>query len=285
MGPSKRRASARAWAEAVVLARRVLDHDLPKLAASLTYFAVLSLFPALIVVVALLAVIGLSSTSLHALLDAVGDLGARWAVDLVSGVLDSILNAHSSGIVLGLSTLVSLYAASAYVNAFMWASDGIYQVERRRPYWRGLPLRLALAVVLLLLLAAAAAALALVGPFGNWVADLTGIGNGPLHVWTWVKWPILLALGLLMFGLLYRFAPSRPQPALWRLLPGAVAGVTLWLVVSVGFSVYLSHFASYNRVYGTLGAAVAFLVWAWLTNLAVLVGVELNRELELRHGT
>ena len=91
-------------------------------------------------------------------------------------------------------------------------------------------------------------------------------------------------LGLLLFTLLYKFAPSRRQPALWWLLPGAVVGVALWIAASAGFSLYLDHFSSYNRVYGTLGAAVAFLVWAWLLNLALLVGVEVNRDLERRRS-
>jgi len=132
------------------------------------------------------------------------------------------------------------------------------------------------------LLSVTAAAITLVGPFGRWVVDATGIGSGPLHFWTWIKWPLLIVLGLLLFTLLYAFTPSRRQPALWWLLPGAVAGVALWIAASACFSLYLDHFASYNRVYGTLGAAVAFLVWAWIMNLALLVGVEVNREMETR---
>ena len=124
----------------------------------------------------------------------------------------------------------------------------------------------------------------LVGPIGRWVADATGIGTGPLQLWTWIKWPLLIALSLLLFSLLYKFTPSRRQPPLWWLLPGAVAGVALWLVASAGFSFYLDNFASYNRVYGTLGALVAFLVWAWLVNLALLLGVEVNRDVELRRA-
>ena len=103
-----------------------------------------------------------------------------------------------------------------------------------------------------------------------------------MDLWAWIKWPLLIALGLLVFTLLYKFSPSRGQPALWWLVPGAATGVALWIAASAGFSFYLDNFASYNRVYGTLGAAVAFLVWAWLVNLALLVGVEVNRDVELR---
>ncbi len=281
MEPSDRPA-AHLRREAMSLARVVFAHDLPRLAASLTYYTILSLLPALIVVVAMLGLVGISPDALQKLLDDVGRLGAQWAVDVVSGALRGILSAPSSGWALAVGSLLALWVASAYVGAFMWASDGIYGVVERRPFWRELPLRLALALLLLVLLAAAAAVVALVGPFGSWAADVTGIGTGFLHVWSWIKWPILLALGLLMFGLLYRFTPARSQPALWRLLPGAGVGVALWIAASALFSIYLSHFASYDKVYGALGAGVAFLVWAWVMNLALLAGVEVNRAIEGR---
>ncbi len=283
MGSSEGTA-ARVWREVVALVQTVLAHDLPKLAAGLTYFTVLSLLPALIVVVALLGLVGLSSDTVTALLDTLGELGATWAADFVSAALGSVLGSQSSGLVLLISFLTSLWAASAYVGAFMWASDGIYRVEARRPFWKSLPLRVGLALLLLVLLSLTAAVMAFVGPLGRWVLDLSGIGSGPLNLWSWIKWPLLIGLGLLLFAVLYRFTPSRRQPALWRLLPGAVAGVALWVLASVGFSIYLDHFASYNRVYGTLGAGVAFLVWAWVMNLALLVGVEVNREVEERHA-
>ena len=276
---------ARLWRKAVDLAQIVLAHNLPKVAASLTYFTVLSLLPALIVVVALLGIIGLSSDAVHTLLDTLGDAGAPWAAEFISDALDSVVTSQSSGVVLIISLLGSLWAASAYVGAFTWASDTIYGVTRRLPFWKGLPLRVALALLLLALLTVGAAVIALVGPFGEWLVDLTGIGTGPLQLWAWIKWPLLIGLGLLLFTVLYRFTPSRRQPALWKLLPGAAAGVGLWILASAGFSIYLDHFASYNRVYGTLGAGVAFLVWAWIMNLALLVGVELNREIEERRGS
>ena len=208
----------------------VFSHELTQLAAALTYYTVLSLLPALIVVVALLGLVGLSADTVHTLLDTLGELGAPWAAAFVSDVLDSVLTSQNSGIVLVVSLVDALWAASAYVGSFMVASDGIYEVEQRRPFWKSLPLRVGLA------LAAPRAALGYRGrrrpssaPFGRWVADLTGIGTGPLHLWTWIKWPLLIALGLLLFALLYKFTPSRRQPALWWLLPGAAVGVGLWL--------------------------------------------------------
>jgi membrane protein len=166
----------------------------------------------------------------------------------------------------------------------MAASDRIYEIIDRRPFWTGLPLRVGLALLLLVLISVTAAVVALVGPIGAWIAEGTGIGTGPLQLWTWIKWPLLIVLGLLLFTLLYKFTPSRRQPHLWWLAPGAAVGVALWLAGSAGFSFYLDNFASYNRVYGTLATAVVFLVWVWLMNIALLVGVEVNREVELRRN-
>jgi membrane protein len=276
--------AARAWHEVAGLLTTVLAHDLPQLAAALTYYTVLSLLPALIVVVALLGVVGLSPDTVHALLDTLGELGAPWAADFVSDILDSVLQSQNSGVVLVVSLLAALWAASAYVGSFMAASDRIYEITERRPFWTSTPRRVVLALALLVLLSATAAAITLVGPIGRWVTEATSIGSGPLDLWTWIKWPLLLTLGLLLFVLLYKFTPSRHQPKLWWLLPGALVGVGLWILASAGFSFYLDSFGSYNRVYGTLGAAVAFLVWAWLVNLALLVGVEVNRETEKRRA-
>jgi membrane protein len=280
----KRGAAARVWREMLVVVTTVFSHELTQLAAALTYYTVLSLLPALIVVVALLGLVGLSPDTVHSLLDTLGELGAPWAAQFVSDVLDSVLQSQNSGAVLVVSLAGALWAASAYVGSFMTAADRIYETTERRPFWKSLPLRIGLALALLVLLSVTAAAVALVGPFGRWVADATAIGTGPLHLWTWIKWPLLIALGLLLFTLLCKYAPSRRQPPLWWLLPGAAAGVGLWIAASLGFSFYLDNFASYNRVYGTLGAAVAFLVWAWLVNLALLVGVEVNRDLERRRA-
>ncbi len=281
---AKQGMAARVWHEALSLAGTVLAHDLTQLAAALTYYTVLSLLPALIVVVSLLGLVGLSPDSVRSLLDTLGELGAPWAAQLVTDVLDSVLQSQNSGIVLVVGLAAALWAASAYVGSVMVAADRIYEIRRRRPFWKSLPLRVGLALLLLVLLSVTAAAVTLVGPFGRWVTDVSGIGTGPLHLWTWVKWPLLVVLGLLLFTLLYKFTPGRRQPALWWLLPGAAAGVALWIAASAGFSLYLDHFGSYNRVYGTLGAGVAFLVWAWLLNLALLIGVEVNRDVEQRRS-
>jgi membrane protein len=251
----------------------VLALNIPRLASALTYYTVLSLLPALLVVVAILGVVGLSPDTLQGLLDAVGELGAQWAVDFVKSALDGVIASHASTLALVLGALLSLWAASGFVGAFMWAADVIHGTKSMRPIWRDLPVRIPLAVGLMALLALTATALTLIGPVGSAIADATGIGTGPLHLWSWIKWPLLLALGLLMVGLLYRFAPKRPNRRFRALLAGALTCIVLWVIITAVFSYYLTHWASYTRVYGALATGIAFLVWAWVLNIALLAGV------------
>lgn len=259
----------------------VLSHSLPQLSASLTYFTVLSLFPALIVIVALLGAVGLPQSALRTILDGVaGTTDSQWVVDLVSGALASVFQASNTSLFLGLGVLAMIWTASAYVGAFAWACDRLYETEDGRPFWKSIPRRLVLSLLLMVLFAAAVAMVTFIGPLGSRLGDALGLRADRLVPSASLALPLLLAAGWVLLALLFKYAPSRRQPPLWRLLAGAAVTVVLWIVVSTAFSYYLSHFGAYNRVYGTLGALVAFLVWAWLLNLGVLVGVEVNRALE-----
>jgi membrane protein len=266
----------------MAVAGPVLALNVPRLAAALTYYTVLSLLPALLVVVALLGVVGLSPDTLQSLADAAGELGAQWAVDFVTSALDGVIASHSSTLALVVGALLSLWAASGFVGAFMWAADVIHGTRTMRPIWKDLPVRFGLAIGLFTLLALTAAALTMLGPVGSTIADATGIGNGPLHLWTWIKWPLLAGLGLLMVALLFRFAPSRRRRGLLPLLAGAVSTLALWVVVTAVFGYYLTHWASYDRVYGALATLIAFLVWAWVLNIALLSGVLVDDKLGRR---
>lgn len=274
-GPARR-----VWA----LAAPILALNVPRLAAALTYYTVLSLVPALLVVVALLGVAGLPADTLQNLIDAVGELGATWAVQFFTSAVNGIVESHSSTLALVLGALLSLWAASSFVGAFMWTADVINEATTMRPIWKDLPVRIPLALGLLVLLTLTAVALTLVGPVGTAVAEATGIGSGPLHLWSWAKWPLLFALGLLMVGLLFRYAPSRPRKGLLPLLGGAVTTLALWVIITAVFRYYLLHWASYDRVYGALATVIAFLVWAWVLNIALLAGAIVDREIRRRRA-
>ena len=241
-----------------------------RMAAALTYYLVLSIFPALIIAAGLLGAVGLSPQSVDALLDAVAAVGPDWAVGFVQGALSSVLSASGTPVALGVGALLALWTASSYVSAFLWAAQQM-EGRRPRPFLRELPLRLGLALLLLVLLAACAAAIVLAGPFATWLGDLLGLGDAVLAAWSWLKWPLLFGVALLVLLLLFHAAARHGTR--WRSeIAGAAAGVLIMLLASAGFSVYLSHFASYNKVYGALATGIAFLVWAWLVNAAVLLG-------------
>ena len=276
-------AAARAWHEVVAILSAVLAHELTQLAAALTYYTVLSLLPALIVVVSLLGVVGLSPDAVHSLLDTLGELGAPWAAQAVSAVLDSILTSQRSGLVL-VGSLVPLALGGLGVRRLV--HGGLGQDLRDH----------AAAAVLEEPPAArrprAAAAGAALGdggrrrarralrPLGRRTPPASAPGRSTSGRGSSGRCSSCSASCSSRCCTSSRRAGASRRS--WWLLPGAAAGVALWIAASAGFSLYLDHFASYNRVYGTLGAAVAFLVWAWLMNLALLVGVEVNREVESR---
>jgi membrane protein len=281
--------SGRTWwsrtrAAVAAAAGPVKEHDLPRHAAALTYYLVLALFPILIVVTALLGVVGLTPDALRSLLDAVAQLGSPWAVEFVRGVLDSVLANNGTPLLLSVGILMALWTASGYVAAFMWAASGITGERDTRRWFSGLAVRLGLALLLAVLLSLAATVVVLATPFAQWLGDLLGIGDTAVKVWTTVDWPFFFLVAVVVFLLLYRAAPHSRRRRVLHDLIGACCGVAIWLVASAVFSFYLANFGSYDRVYGVLGTAIAFLVWAWILDLTLLGGLEVSVALEASRG-
>jgi membrane protein len=260
--------------------RHVTTDDLPKIAASLTYFLTLSFAPALIVVLALLGLVGVSPSGVVRLLEAVATFGPQWFVQFVDAALQSVLQVHDSVVALVVGIVLALWTASSYVTAFMWAAGNVTGVRDGRGYLAKLPLRLGLALLLLGFLVVAAAVVVLVGPVAAWLGRLLGLGDAAVHAWSVLRYPFLLAVGAVWCAILFYAAPAPRRPRVRHTLAGAGVAVAVMLAASVGFSVYLSRFAAYERVYGVLGAAVASLVWAWLLNIGLLVGFEATASLE-----
>ena len=174
----------------------------------------------------------------------------------------------------------ALWSASGYVAAFMRASNGIYDIDEGRPIWKTLPVRIGLTVTLLVLVAASATAVVLTGGLAEEVGDLIGLGSTAVTVWDVAKWPVLLVVISFMFALLYWAAPNVKQPGFRWISPGGLLAVVVWVIASAAFAFYVSNFGSYNKTYGTLGGVIVFLVWLWISNIAVLLGAEFNGELE-----
>lgn len=247
------------------------------LAAALTYYAVLSVFPALIVLVSLLGLFGQQNAG--ALVGNVVTLAPAEVRDLLTQGLQGVQQFNRPGLVAIVGLVVALWSASGYIAAFIRACNEIYDIEEGRPFYKLTPLRLGLTVLLMVLMAAAAVAVTLTGDLSRIAGEALGLGDTAVTVWNVAKWPVLalIAVGLIM--VLYWAAPNVRQPGVRWLTPGGLLAVVLWLVVSTGFALYVANFGSYNKTYGTLAAVVVFLIWLWLSNMALLFGAELDAEL------
>jgi membrane protein len=257
------------------------EDNLTDWAAALTYYGILSIFPALIVFVSAIGLIGAPVT--EPLLDNIGAFAPSEAKDiLVEAVRGLERSRGGAGLLAIVAIAGALWAASAYVAAFIRAANVVWDVEEGRPVWKTLPLRVGITVVLLVLLAASALIVVFTGPLAERAGDLIGVSDAVVTAWDIAKWPVLVLLVALMVAILYYAAPNVRHPGFRWITPGAILAVALWIVASAAFAVYVANFGSYNKTYGSLGAVIVFLVWLWLTNVAVLLGAELNAELERR---
>jgi membrane protein len=248
-------------------------------AAALTYYSVLALFPALIVLVSVLGLVGESAT--QPLIDNLGSVAPGPAKEIMTNALKNLQGDRgAAGLLFVVGLLAALWSASGYVAAFMRASNSIYDVEEGRPVWKTLPVRVGLTLVLLFLLAITAIAVVLTGGIAQKVGDLIGLGSTAVDVWNVAKWPVLLLVVSFMFAMLYWAAPNVKHPGFRWISPGGVLAVIAWLIASGAFALYVANFGSYNKTYGALGGVVVFLVWLWISNIVILLGAEFNAELE-----
>ena len=255
------------------------DDNLTDWAAALTYYGVLSIFPALIVLVSVLGLIGTSAT--QPLLDNLGSVAPGPAKDIFTDAIKNLQgNSGASGVFFVIGLLGAIWAASGYVSAFMRASNAIYDIEEGRPIWKTLPVRVGLTVLLMVLTAISAVAVTLSGGLANEVGGLVGVGDTAVQVWNIAKWPVLILFVSFMFAVLYWAAPNVKQAGFKWISPGSVLAVIGWIIASVAFAFYVANFGSYNKTYGALAGPVIFLVWLWISNIMILLGAEFNAELE-----
>ncbi|MFD3872669.1 YihY/virulence factor BrkB family protein [Streptomyces sp. NPDC058623] len=254
------------------------EDELADRAAALTYYGVLALFPALLVLVSLLGVAGESTT--QQVLDNVQQLAPGSVNDVLSDAVTQLQGRSGIGSLMAVVGLVvALWSASGYIAAFIRASNAVYDVPEGRPVWKVLPLRLALTVTLMLLACAAALIVVFTGGLARRAGSALGIGDTALTVWSIAKWPVLVLLVTIMIALLYWAAPNAKGRGFRWVTPGSFLALAIWMLASVGFAFYVANFASYNKTYGTVAGVIVFLVWLWITNLAVLLGLEFDAEL------
>ncbi len=266
-----------------VLRRVVREYrrdNLSDWAAALTYYAMLSIFPGLLVLVSGLRLI--SRSAVHTVVDNLTQVGPNTARQVVQNAVNQILDSPQStaGILAIVSLVGALWSASGYVAAFMRAANAIYDVPEGRPIWKKLPVRLGVTIVTGVLLSISAFAIVLTGRLSEQVGKLLGVGGAAVTAWNIAKWPVLVLIVSLVFAILYWASPNARQGGFRWVSPGGVVAVVIWLVGSAGFGLYVANFSSYNKTYGALATIIIFLVWLYLTNTAVLLGAELNAELE-----
>jgi membrane protein len=261
--------------------REFRDDNLTDWAAALTYYSILSLFPALIALVSITALVGQHPETTNSLLEIIDDIGPSSAVDTFKGPIETVMsNKSGAGIALIIGLVAALWSASSYVGAFMRASNQIYEVEEGRRFWKLRPIQMLVTLVMVLMLAVVAIAIVATGPLADAIGNQIGLGGAALTAWDIAKWPVLLAVVMLMFAILYYAAPNVRHPGFRWVTPGGVLAVVLWIVASAAFAFYVANFASYNKTYGSLAGVIVFLVWLWISNVAVLLGAEFDAELE-----
>jgi len=248
-------------------------------AAALTYYGVLSIFPALLALVSILGLIGKSAT--QPLINNLSSVASGPAKQIITSALQNLQSGRGgAGALFIVSLAAALWAASGYVAAFMQGSNVIYDVGEGRPIWKTMPTRLVTTLVLLLLLAVAAVGVTFTGGLATQAGKLLGVGSSAVTIWDIAKWPVILAIVLTMLSILYWASPNVKHPRFRWVSAGGILGVVVWLLASAAFALYVANFASYNKTYGAFGGVIVFLVWLWISNIAILLGAEFNAELE-----
>ena len=277
------------WATIKRTATEFQEDNLSDWAAALTYYGLLSLFPALIAMVSLIGIFGDPKSTTSSLTDIITEIGPSSAAETFKGPIESITKSSgTAGIALVLGIAVALWSASGYTGAFMRASNIIYETPEGRPFWKLRPLQILVTLLMIVMMTLLAVSLVLTGPVVSAVAEPLGIGSTAVDVWNIAKWPVMVLVFLLMLAILYYASPNVKLRGFKWVTPGSLVAIVVWILASALFGFYVSNFGSYDKTYGTLGGMIALLVWFWISNLAILFGHQLNaereRSLEIEEG-
>lgn len=271
---------ARSWGS--VLKRTVKEFrkdNLTDWAASLTYYGVLALFPALIALISIVGLLGQSTVnSLKSNIQAIPAAGQAKHI-IINAINDISSHRGAAGVAFVLGLALALWSASGYVGAFMRASNAIYEIPEGRAFYRLRPLQMGVTLVMLLLIALSAAAIVVTGPVAQKVGEAVGLGSTATTIFDIVKWPIILLVVSFIISLLYFASPNVKHPGFKWITPGGVLAVLIWIAASAAFALYVKFFPN-NKTYGSFGGVIVFLMWLWISNIALLLGQELNAELE-----
>lgn len=267
-----------AWGKVLSGSLREFKKDeLTDRAAALTYYGILALFPALLALVSLLGITGKSTTD--KLLDNLKELAPGPARDVLTRAVEQLQgNAGLGSLVAVVGLVVAIWSASGYVAAFMRAANAVYDMPEGRPAWKILPVRVGVTVVLMVLAVVSALIVVFSGGIARQAGTALGVGDSVLTVWSIAKWPVLVVLVTVMIAILYWACPNAKVKGFKWITPGSFLALAIWMIASAGFAFYVANFASYNKTYGTMAGVVVFLVWLWISNLAILLGLEFDAE-------
>jgi membrane protein len=273
--------TSRSWSYAVKQAWAEFRRDeCTDLAAALTYYAILSMFPALLAMVALLGIVGQDASTTDTLLELVERVGQQDAVDQLRQPITQMTESDAAGLAFVVGVAGAVWSASGYVGAFGRAMNRIYEVDEGRPFWKLRPLNLVITILTLLLASVVLLGLVVTGPFAQELGDTLGLGDTAVTLWNIAKWPILLLVVVFVVAVLYYATPNVQQPRFRWISVGAGFAIVVWILASLGFGLYVANFGSYNATYGALGGVIILLLWLWLTNVALLLGAEVDAEIE-----
>lgn len=250
------------------------------IAASLTYYAVLSLFPGLIAIFSLLGVVGQGKAASDAVLGIIEQVAPGDTVDTIRGPIEQIAESPGAGFALITGILLAIWSASGYVGAFSRAMNRIYEIEEGRPFWKLKPAQLLVTVITIVLLVIAAIILVVSGSVTKAIGDALGIGDVPQTIWSIAKWPLLIFIVVLVVAILYYATPNAKQPKFRWISMGALLAIIVLALATAAFGFYVGNFSNYDRTYGSLAGVIIFLLWLWIANLALLFGAEFDAELE-----
>ncbi|MFG6493353.1 YihY/virulence factor BrkB family protein [Microbacterium sp. P03] len=250
------------------------------IAASLTYYAVLAAFPALIAIFSLLGVFGQGQSTSDAVLDIVGQVAPGDTAEAIRGPIEQIASSPAAGFALISGIVLAIWSASGYVSAFSRAMNRIYEIEEGRPFWKLKPQQLLVTLIAIALIVIAGLILVLSGPVASAVGDAVGLGDMALLIWSILKWPVLVLVVVLVVAVLYFATPNAKQPKFRWLSIGAFLAILILAIATAAFGFYVANFSNYDRTYGSLAGIIVFLLWLWIANLALLFGAEFDAELE-----
>ncbi|MEV8144406.1 YihY/virulence factor BrkB family protein [Specibacter sp. NPDC078709] len=250
------------------------------LAASLTYYGVLSLFPALLALISIMGLVGQAEQTSTLLLDLVSRAAGPETVEAIRQPVEQLTSSRAAGLTLVIGIVTALWSASGYVGAFSRAMNRIYGIDEGRPAWKLRPALLLVTLAVVLLVATMALLLILSGPVARAVGEVLGVGSATLTVWSIAKWPVVGILAVILIAILYYFTPNVRQPKFRWISIGAAVALVALVVASAGFGLYVANFSNYNKTYGTIAGMIVLLLWMWIMNLMLLFGAEVDAELE-----